>query len=445
LNTQKYSPLTYRPPDDVIAYRSDGAVAVRQFVSAAQVLSQQLPRHQYVFNLLTDRYQYLLGFCAAVIAGQCTLLPPNRLAKTLEHLANDYPDSYVLGGPDSSDNKVFSIEGFGELTGLEGDVPSIPEDQLCAIAFTSGSTGQAKPNRKTWKTLRIGSENNVGFLLEDVTGQMNLLATVPPQHMWGFETSVILPLFANVAVSHLTPFFPQDIAEALDSLPEPRALISSPVHLKVLLTSGVQTPKIDRVYCATAPLNASLANELESRFSTKLVEIFGSSETGMFAYRHTATEDSWRVSELFAFDVRQDGVQIQAQHLPEPVYLQDIIEKTGERQFRLLGRDQDMVNIAGKRGLLTDLNRCLLAIPGVLDGVIFMPGSNTERLAALVVAPGLEPADILRELRLEIDAVFLPRPLCMVSSLPRQETGKLTNEDIMNLYRGMAQMENSSG
>ena len=434
-----------RLPGDVIAYRSDGAIFVRQFLSAAKILSHQLPRHKYVFNLFTDRYQYLLGFCASVIANQCTLLPPNRLEKTLEHLANDYPDSYVLGGSDLSDNEVFSIESSGELAGADCDIPKIPEDQLCAIAFTSGSTGQSKPSLKYWKTLRIGSENNAGLLLGGVAGQMNLLATVPPQHMWGFETSVMMPLFASVSVSHLTPFFPQDIVEALDSLPEPRGLISSPVHLKVLLKSGVQTPKLDRIYCATAPLDASLAQELESHFRTRLVEVFGSSETGVLACRHTATEDSWQVSELFEFDVQQDGVQIRGQHLPEQVYLQDIIEKTGERQFRLLGRDQDMINIAGKRGLLTDLNRRLLAIPGVLDGAIFLPESNAERLAALVVAPSLEPVDILRELRLEIDAVFLPRPVYMVSSLPRQETGKLTNKDMMNLYKGVVQMKNSGG
>ena len=151
------------------------------------------------------------------------------------------------------------------------------------------------------------------------------------------------------------------------------------------------------------------------------------------------------MSELFEFDVHLDGVQIRGQHLPDLVYLQDIIKKTGDRQFRLLGRDRDMINIVGKRGLLSDLNRRLLAIPGVLDGVIFLQASNAERLAALVVAPGLVPADILRELRLEIDTVFLPRPVYMVSSLPRQETGKLTNETIMNLYTDMVQMKNSGG
>ena len=128
MNTQRYSPLTTRLPGEAIAYRPDGAVLVCQFLAAAKKLSQQLPPHKYVFNLYSDRYQYLLGFCASVIAGQCTLLPPNKLTRTLEHLADDYPDSYVLGGSDSSDNEVFSTEGFGELASADCEIPNIRDD-----------------------------------------------------------------------------------------------------------------------------------------------------------------------------------------------------------------------------------------------------------------------------------------------------------------------------
>lgn len=439
MNSQKYFPITNRKPEEVIAYHSDHAVRVDQFLFDAIALSKHLPTRRYVFNLFTDRYQYLLGFCASVIAGQCTLMPPNRLAKTIGQLSEEYPDSYSLGDPDlpagktskdSSSHKPFASASFA--------VPTIPGDQLCAIAFTSGSTGKPMPNLRYWQTIRTGSVNNAGLLLKEETGHVNLLATVPPQHMWGFETSILMPLFANVAISQLTPFYPKDIVEALESLAAPRALISSPTHLRILLKSGVKTPKINRIFSATAPLTRDLAKELERCFKTRVFEIFGSSETGILAFRKTATESLWQLSELFELDVKTDGFLIRGQHLPEQVFLQDVIEKVNERQFRWLGRYTDLVNIAGKRGLLTDLNCRLLAIEGVVDGVIFKPDGNTERLAAMVVAPGLAPAAILGKLRLEIDSVFLPRPVYMVPALPRQETGKLAHQDMMSLYVDIA-------
>ena len=60
------------------------------------------------------------------------------------------------------------------------------------------------------------------------------------------------------------------------------------------------------------------------------------------------------------------------------------------------------------------------------------PGSVT-RLAAFVVAPGLSSEFILAELRRRIDAAFLPRPLCIVESLPRNATGKLPRAQLDSL------------
>ncbi|MFX8164658.1 AMP-ligase, partial [Acinetobacter baumannii] len=86
--------------------------------------------------------------------------------------------------------------------------------------------------------------------------------------------------------------------------------------------------------------------------------------------------------------------------------------------------------IAGKRSSLAYLNHQLNAIPGVVDGVFFMPddapptphaygGLPVTRLVALVVAPGLSAAAVLRALHERIDAAFLPRPLLFVEALPR--------------------------
>ena len=185
-----------------------------------------------------------------------------------------------------------------------------------------------------------------------------------------------------------------------------------------------------------------LAQGLEHQFKTQVLEVFGCTESGILACRQTATETFWQLSDLFELDVRKDGILIQGEHLPEEVVLQDVIRKVSDSQFEWLGRHRDMINIAGKRGSLTDLNRRLLAIAGVVDGVIFKPSDTNERLSALVVAPELGSTDILRELKSEVDPVFLPRPVYMVPSLPRQETGKLANKEVMKLFKNLARAKN---
>ena len=436
MKTQLQFPVTDRKSDEIIAFQAGTAVTVSQFLQQAHELSLRLPDHRYVFNLFTDRFNYLLGFCASLMAGQCTLMPPNRLAETLDQLARQYPDSYFLDENNLPGKNVKGDRDPGKLTEQAASkIPLIPVDQLCAIAFTSGSTGDPKPNLKYWETLRTSSFGNAKLLLIQDSEQLNIVATVPPQHMWGLETSILFPLFCNVAISDRTPFYPADIAEALGSLPPPRALVSSPVHLGALLKSGVSLVQLDRIYSATAPMSQEFARQLETQFDTDVFEVFGTSESGTLAGRHTARETLWHLSGLFDLEVKTDGVLIKAQHLPGDVLMQDIIEKVGNDRFKWIGRHHDMVNIAGKRGSLADLNRRLLAIEGVLDGVIFQPENGSERLAAMVVAPQMEPSDILGQLKQVVEPVFLPRPIHLVASLPRQETGKLANTAIMNLYK----------
>jgi hypothetical protein len=47
---------------------------------------------------------------------------------------------------------------------------------------------------------------------------------------------------------------------------------------------------------------------------------------------------------------------------------------------------------------------------------------------AFAVAPGVERATIVAQLRSRIDPVFLPRPLVLVDALPRNAAGKLTRD-----------------
>jgi len=83
------------------------------------------------------------------------------------------------------------------------------------------------------------------------------------------------------------------------------------------------------------------------------------------------------------------------------------------------------------------LNYHLNAIDGVRDGAFVMSEAvgtdSVNRLAAFVVAPGRGADFILAELRRRIDVAFLPRPLCLVPSLPRNALGKLPHDEIQRL------------
>ena len=78
-------------------------------------------------------------------------------------------------------------------------------------------------------------------------------------------------------------------------MPRPRLLVSTPVHLRALLASGIALPPVDLIVSATAPLAQQLAAEAEARFDTPLLEIYGSTETGQIAARRPTHAAEWRL------------------------------------------------------------------------------------------------------------------------------------------------------
>jgi acyl-coenzyme A synthetase/AMP-(fatty) acid ligase len=264
-----------------------------------------------------------------------------------------------------------------------------------------------------------------------------IVATVPPQHMYGFESSVLLPLATGQALCAERPFYPADITAALAAAPRPRVLVTTPIHLRTLMAAGLALPPTDLIVCSTAPLAAQLAAEVEQRFGSVLLEIYGSTETGAIAARRPTAGPEWRLWPQVALEARDGGTWAHGGHIEQPTRMCDLLESTAGDRFLLHGRLADLVNIAGKRSSLGYLNHQLNSIPGVLDGAFFhgdpAADATVARVGACVVAPALSAAVITRELRRRIDPVFLPRPLLLVASLPRTSAGKLPQEALRAL------------
>lgn len=438
-----YTLLVQRSADEPIAVIGDKTIRLEAFLQHTNWLTQQLPDQPYAINLCRDRYHFLVSFCAVVARGQCNLLPANRFSGTQWELVRHYPACYAIhdGAEITEGLREFDCSNMFDSPVISRNadytkIPEIPVDQSSAISFTSGSTGQSSANLKTWRILQNSSVVNAHHMLAGNTSTQYLLATVPAQHMYGLETSILLPMFANVCISNEQPLFPRDVSEALACLPEPRVLVSTPVHLRAMVESGIEFPSTELIFSATAPLEKSLATRVETLFSGRLREIYGCSEVGSIAWRHTSNDKYWRLFNGFTCQEVDGKTMINAAYLPEAVTLQDQLRFTKNDCFELCGRQTDMINIAGKRGSLVQLNQLLLAMPGVKDGVVFQPGSGAkvERLAALVVGPGLTSRNIASYFRQYVDPVFLPRPILFVNSLPRSETGKLPRQQVLMLY-----------
>lgn len=224
-------PLSIGPGDRILAFEGGQSHSLDRFLAHVRGLAEVLPPGRHAVNLCDDRYCFLVAFCAVALRGQVTLLPSSRAPVVVTDVLDQYEDSYTLGDVPLSLLPPRYWQMPHVLPELDGPVPMILDASVVAIGFTSGSTGAPTPNCKTWAGFRASTAQNLAALhdLWPAGALPSVVATVPPQHMYGMELSVLLPLIGPAAVHAARPFFPEDVARVLGEIPEPRLL--SLIHI----------------------------------------------------------------------------------------------------------------------------------------------------------------------------------------------------------------------
>lgn len=436
--------LADRDPDAPLAWRAGVPVSTRQFLADVARFAPVLPAEGPAVNLCVDRYAFAVSLGAALMRGHASLLPPDARPDTLARLVESHGTRLFA----LTDDTKLQTPGMQRVliedrSSLEGDasatVPAFDGAMHAASLLTSGSTGAPQPHAKTWRTL-VGDVAVAVERLSRVLGRpslegLTLVATVPVQHSYGLESSVLLAMLGGAIFESGRPFFPADVVQTLASVPRPRALVTTPFHLKTLLLSGIELPPVDLILSATAPLSPQLALQAEQATGGVLLEIYGSTESGQVATRRTTESEIWEnfgQIRVRAEPGEGDGPErfiFEGDFLPEPTPLADVLELLDHRRFRLFGRANDLIHVAGRRSSLAHLNYHLNSIPGVDDGAFWLPDEVADgvvRPVAFVVAPTLTSGAIIAALRQRLEAVFVPRRVVQVKSFPREGTGKLT-------------------
>jgi acyl-coenzyme A synthetase/AMP-(fatty) acid ligase len=436
-------PLLCQPQQNVLFRLPDYDVAGDDFLRAAHRVADTLPDAGFVINACQHRLWFTVAFAAALLRNQVTLLCSDRSPEQLRALVDRYPRLHLVTDDPRDDCPVprtvltpFPLPASSASLAM----PSIAADTLAAIVFTSGSTGSPVPHRKTWGMLVERSIDAAACFDFTQDRPSNVVGMVPAQHMYGFETTVLLPLHVPVATWCDVAFYPQDVATALRSVPEPRVLVTTPLQIGTLLRASIDLPPLHRIISATAPLARDVAEAAERQWDTQVHEIFGATEVGSIASRRTTQDDVWQTYphvRLAQLGPAEDQSVAVSAPFAAPYPLNDLVEQLDDRRFRLLGRRADMIKLGGRRASLSDLNRILNGIDGVIDGQFVAPSDlDTQpnaRLQVFAVAPERDANDILAELRRRIDPLFLPRRVILVDRLPRNDTGKLTEAAIAAL------------
>lgn len=446
------TPLIDHPAAIPLFHGAEGPVHTTLFLSHAHALAAALPPGRHLVNLCRNRYAFAVALAAGLLRGRTALL--NVDPALLSTLAETHPGTTVATdtpidvpvpvtqvrstGPATPSPSMSMSMSMSPCMSMSQANPEIDPAHLAALVFTSGSTGAPAPHPKRWGAL-VACSRAAAARFTGTSGG-TIVGTVPPQHMYGLETTVLLPFHAPVASWCGPTFFPADVAAALHAAPAPRTLVTTPLQLRALLAANLPLPPIAAIISATAPLDPALALAAEHAWTTEVLEIFGATECGSIASRRTAAGPAWTPYPGTTLDITLTTATVHPADAP-PVPLADLLQPGPGGTFELLGRRTDVVKLAGRRASLPGLNQLLIALPGVDDGAFVLPGPTegtpdhhpSARLVAVVVAPGRTTASILAELRGRIDPVFMPRRVIRVNALPRNALGKLPRQALLQL------------
>ena len=227
----------------------------------------------------------------------------------------DYPELYVVSDEaEDGDQEAPYFHYPSMLTANPPtQAPAFPPDQIAAILFTSGSTGRPTPSPRRWGRLVAGSLAAGHALGVGRFPGSALVATVPHAHSYGLESAVMLPLQHGLLLTADRPFFPADVAAALDRDSAPGILVTTPVHLRALVGDAAEAGfgtsfQAAFILSATAPLSNELAARAETAFDAPVFEIYGCSEAGQLATRRTTEGPVWRC--LDGFQLRNESPRL---------------------------------------------------------------------------------------------------------------------------------------
>ncbi len=431
-----------------VLYGRGPDVSASLFLAQAGRLARALPPGERVINLCETRHGFMVAFAAALWRGQVSLLPSARGVGDREALRRRHP-----GAPLLCEKPIEGADGFAIGDFLEDredapfGMPGIDSRAVAATLYTSGSTGEPAAHSKTWGQLCRGAAMLATALGWESRPGVAVVGSVPPQHMFGLESTVMLPWQAGVPVHAGQPLLAADLEAALGEGERFAWWMTTPALMRAPLQSGAALPRLDGIVASTMGLPPAIAQAAERSWRAPVIEVYGSTETGALATRRTAVESDWIPLEGVALRGEGEGEArrflAEGPHIAAAVALGDLLELLPDGRFRWLGRAGDMVKIGGKRGSLAALGLALTGIPGVSDGVFACaPGGggadegsgSVRRLAAFYVSNELSPDQVLARLRERIDAAFLPRPIRRVARVPRDANGKATQATLEELF-----------
>ncbi len=304
-----------------------------------------------------------------------------------------------------------TVGDWVNLVGVHFD--KVRGDGLLGFA-TSGSTGEPRVVKHRLAAL----ESEVAALIDslglDCSSDRRVLAMVPPHHIYGFLWTVLLPCRGNLEVVDFSKALPS----ALFRSARPGDIVVATPFIWERIARGESVLRVDMLGVSSgAPTTEATWAAASQLGIERFMEVYGATETGGIGIRTGKEKDFSLLPDL---EVRDGGLW----RLDTRLDLQDNLDWVSDRTFRVAGRKDRVIQVAGVNVNLALLRHRLLEATGADDAAVRLAD---DRLKAFIVVPERQEAsarDAVHALLKQLPAPERPVEISFGAALPRSVTGK---------------------
>jgi acyl-coenzyme A synthetase/AMP-(fatty) acid ligase len=310
-----------------------------------------------------NSYLFIVALLATLHAGKIPVIPGHCRASLLDEQQALF-DGILSENPLACESPQIFVAAAENMPHSDVTLPPVPADSYVEL-FTSGSTGQPKKIIKLIALLDAEARMLHTRFEQRLEGR-RVVASVVPQHLYGLTFRIFLPMACGLALHASMICY----AEQLSALPPEHryVFISSPAFLK-RLDPQLTPPPVDTLLSAGGMLPWKDVKETQSWLKVWPDEIYGSTETGIVAWRQRIDNGtSWQLFPGVTLRAEGEEWRLFSPLLNDQagLLLDDIIELVDDG-FRLAGRRGRVVKIEEKRVSLSEVERRLMALEGIVD------------------------------------------------------------------------------
>ncbi|WP_371380681.1 class I adenylate-forming enzyme family protein [Sporomusa aerivorans] len=349
----------------------------------------------------------------------------------------------------------------------QGQFPAAPllnkgftENCLCAVIYTSGTTGSPKGAVLTHKNL----VSNAGAFREalPVTAADNVLCVLPMYHCFAWTCAILNSLLCGASITILEAFAPKETLTAIKEYGITVVYGVPPIYN--FFVRGGDPDALDGVryfISGGASLPETVARQFFDKYGQKIIEGYGLSEASPVVMLNPLKNPQYCsigkplpglavkvvnpegeiqppgvVGELV---VRGPSVMQGYFNLPDEtavalrdgwLHTGDLAYQDAEGYFYIVDRLKDLIISNGENIYPREVEELLYAFPGVIEVSVIgvadpLRGQVARAYIVLAEGQAFDKKAIREYLQANLAAFKIPRDFVVVSSLPKNQTGKI--------------------